>query len=103
MPLQVKEAGNLADDNVLWRISKLLPNTFARFVGVQERFHVHAAVDRGEFLAWGDAALHHQFRHGVGHADDGMATAGGVPLAPAEERSRHNILKGMKRRSMHRV
>ena len=53
--------------------------------GVQERLDVHAAVDRRELFARRDAGCHHQVGHGVGHADQVVAAAGGVALAPAIE------------------
>ncbi len=70
---------------------------------LEERLDLHAAVDRGELFARGHAGRDHQIGHGVGHADDGVASLRGPAFAGLKEQPRPPALVRMERRAVDRV
>ena len=101
--LEVKQASYLADDHVLWAVAQLPAHLLAMLIRLEKRLDFHAAVDRGELFARGDAGRDEQIGHRVGHAHQRVTAAGGVAFAPAQDGLRPPALVRMKRRAVDRV
>ena len=59
MALEVKQPGNLADNDVVLVIAELFAQLAAMLVRREERLDIHAAVDRRKFVARRNAGCDH--------------------------------------------
>ena len=98
--LEMKEPGDFADDDIIGRVAKLAADAIAMGIGGEECFDLHAAVDRGELFARGDAGGDELVGHGVGDADDRIAASGREDLTAAKQRAGRGALVRMKRRAV---
>lgn len=77
LAFEVKQASDLADDDVVGLQAEFLSHDVSWSRRRQKRFDFHAAVDRHEFLARCDAGGDVLVGHGVAHADEFVAATSG--------------------------
>src|SRR5205085_2533235 len=87
MSLEMKQASDLGDDDVVALIPKIAPHALALASRCEKRLDLHAAIDGREFFSRSNAGLDQQIGHRVGHADHRVTAPGRPSLTAAKKLS----------------